>query len=144
MTQPPTTQRPRPVVNQDNEFFWDGVARGELLAQQCDDCGEVRHPPSPMCPWCQSLHWHPSPSSGRGQIYSFVVAHRPLPPGFAGPVPIALVELEEGWRFLAGFSDAALEDLRIGLPVVTEFVEVEPGLVLPQFRPVDTLEEVPK
>lgn len=141
MTQAPAPQRPRPVVNQDNEFFWDGVTHGELRVQQCDSCGKVRHPPGPMCPWCQSFDWHARTSSGRGEIYSFVVAHRPLPPGFVGPVPIVLVELEEGWRFLAGISGVDPGGLRVGMPVVTEFVEVEPGFVLPQFRPAQSQED---
>ncbi|WP_432841545.1 Zn-ribbon domain-containing OB-fold protein [Dactylosporangium sp. CA-092794] len=141
MTQASPAARPRPAVNQDNAFFWDGVARGELLVQRCADCGHLRHPPGPMCPWCQSFNWHEVASCGRGRVYSFVVAHRPLPPGFAGPVPIVLVDMDEGWRFLAGIGGIEPAGLRIGLPVVVDFVEFEPGFVLPHFRPAPTSEE---
>ena len=37
----------------------------------------LRHPPGPMCPDCHSLEWDTVEASGRGTLYSFVVAHQP-------------------------------------------------------------------
>ena len=77
--------RPRPVVNDDNRFFWEGVERGELLIQRCSGCGELRHPPRPMCPSCHSLEWDAVRASGRGTVHSYVVPHHPRLPAFPEP-----------------------------------------------------------
>ena len=49
--------RPRPSINQDVAFFWEGVAEGKLLIQRCLKCQALRHPPGPGCPKCSSLEW---------------------------------------------------------------------------------------
>lgn len=128
-------RHPRPAINRDNAFFWEGVARGELLLQRCADCGQLRHPPGPMCPSCHSLRWETRPASGRGVVHSYVVMHYPAIPPFEMPHPVVLVDLEEGVRFVAGIRGVAPENIRIGMPVEVEFIEVEPGFRVPGFRP---------
>jgi uncharacterized OB-fold protein/acyl dehydratase len=127
--------RPRPGITEDNRFFWDGLAEGRLLIQRCAGCGALRHPPGPMCPRCQSLDWDALEASGRGRVYSYVVAHHPAIPPFEYPHLIALVELEEGTRLVAELAGLRPEEARIGAPVVCEIAEVEPGRWLPRFRP---------
>jgi uncharacterized OB-fold protein/acyl dehydratase len=127
-------KRPRPAVTHDNAFFWEGIARGQLLLQRCK-CGRFRHPPGPVCPSCRSFDWEPVAAGGRGRVYSFVVAHHPAIPPFEYPNPIALVELEEGPRLVANLVGVAPEAIRIGMPVECEIVEVEEGFRLPRFRP---------
>ena len=56
-------------------------------------------------------------------------------PPFEVPNLIVLVELEEGTRIVSNLVGVAREDVRIGLPVAVEFAEVEPGRLLPRFRP---------
>ena len=126
---------PRPAMTRDNLFFWEGVKEKKLLVKKCAGCGYVMHPPTPMCPKCGSFEWHTVESTGRGTIHSFVVMHHPQIPPFQYPNPIVLVDLEEGWRFTANMRDAKPEDIKIGDPVEIEFVEVEPGYLLPAFRP---------
>ena len=46
-----------------------------------------------------------------------------------------LVELEEGTRLVSNLVGAGREQVKIGMPVVCEIVEVEEGFKLPQFRP---------
>jgi uncharacterized OB-fold protein/acyl dehydratase len=128
-------RRPRPGLTEDNRFFWEGLAEGRLLIQRCVGCGALRHPPGPACPACRSLAWDTVESSGRGRVYSFVVAHHPPVPPFAYPHPIALVELEEGTRLVAELAGVAPDAIEIGMPVACEIVEVEEGLRLPRFRP---------
>ncbi len=132
---PPAMRRMRPVRNQDNNFFWEGVEKGELRIQKCEACGTLRHPPAPMCPACQSPEWGVVVSSGRGEVYSYAVMHQPPIPPFDYPNPIVLVELEEGTRLVSNLVEAKPEELRIGLPVEVLYPEVEEGLALPQFRP---------
>jgi uncharacterized OB-fold protein len=77
--------------------FWEGCARGELLVQACEACGARRMPPRPMCPRCQSTSARWEQTSGRGRVWSFIVAHPPLLPAYAEKAPYnaIVVELEE-------------------------------------------------
>jgi uncharacterized OB-fold protein len=127
-------RRPRPGLTHDNAFFWDGVKRRKLLIQRCAGCGELRHPPGPMCPGCQSLEWDAVEASGRGTVYSYVVAHYPATPPFDYPHVIALIQLDEGTRLVSNVVGTPLAEVRIGMPVELEFAEVEEGYLLPQFR----------
>jgi uncharacterized protein len=127
-------RHPRPAITHDNAFFWEGLNRGELLLQCCKGCGRLRHPPGPMCPHCHSLQWSPVACRGRGTIHSFVVVHQPKLPGLDYPLPVVLVELEEGVRIVANLLDTLSEAIAIGRPVAVEFREVEPGYSLPAFR----------
>jgi uncharacterized OB-fold protein len=74
-------------------------------------------------------------SSGRGTVYSYVVVHHPQVPAFDYPLPIAVVELQEGTRLVADLVGVAPDAVRIGMPVAVEFVAVDDELTLPLFRP---------
>jgi len=132
---PPPARRPRPAISDDTRFFWEGVERGELLIQRCGACGELRHPPRPMCPRCRGLEWDTVKASGRGHVHSYVVPHHPRMPGFPERYVVALVDLEEGTRLVTNLAGVAPEDVRIGMPVVLECTKVDDELVLPLFRP---------
>ena len=77
--------------------FWAACARGELAVQVCGGCGARRMPPRPMCPQCRSVEVSWVPTSGRGRVWSFIVAHPPLLPAFATEAPYnaIVVELED-------------------------------------------------
>jgi uncharacterized OB-fold protein/acyl dehydratase len=128
-------RRPRPAVSDDTRFFWDGVERGELLIQRCTACGELRHPPRPMCPTCRSLDWDTVHASGRGNVHSFVVPHHPRLDAFPERYVVALVDLEEGTRLVTNLIDVEPEDVRIGMPVELAITEVDDERTLPLFRP---------
>ena len=70
----------RPMINRDTEFFWDGTAVGELRIQTCNACGELRHPPGPVCPVCHAMDRGYVVASGRGTVHSFLVPPRPCRP----------------------------------------------------------------
>ncbi len=95
------TQIIRPVRNQDTEFFWEGTLLGELRIQKCNACGLLRHPPGPVCPACHAMDRGFVVASGRGTIFSFLVHHAPRCRAGSCRSTIALVELEEGVRFVA-------------------------------------------
>jgi uncharacterized OB-fold protein len=134
---PAAGSRPRPkaAVTHDNRFFWEGVAQRELRIQRCSACGRLQHPPGPMCPACHGLDLGWVRSQGRGTVYSYVWVHHPALPYFENPNLVVLVELEEGTRIVSNLVGAAREEVRIGMPVAVEFAEVEPGRLLPRFRP---------
>jgi uncharacterized OB-fold protein len=131
----PRPPRPRPAITQDNAFFFDGARQGKLLVQRCSACGVLRHPPRPACSACGSLDWDTVEASGRGSVFSFVVVHHPQVPAFDYPLPIAVVELEEGTRLVADLIGVEPADVRIGMPVVADMVAVDDELTLPMFRP---------
>lgn len=134
---PAKPPRPRPSTNLDNQFFFDGAKEHKLLIQRCTACGALRHPPGPMCPSCQSLDWEAVEASGRGTLYSFVVNHYPQVPSFDYPLPVGLIELEEGVRIVADLTDVDPADVEIGMAVEVVFTEHDPDLTLPQFRPAE-------
>ena len=123
---------PRPAITHDNAFFWEGINNRKLLFQSTG--GRLRHPPSPMDPISGSLEFDIVESSGRGTIHSFVVMHQPRLPDFDYPLPVVLVELEEGVRIIANLLDADVGDVAIGQAVEVDFIEIEPDYLLPAFR----------
>jgi len=131
----PAPTRPDPIVSRDAEFYWEGALRGELLGQACASCGELRHPPRPMCPRCHSVERKIVPLSGRGTVYSWVIPRHPQPVGFAESPVVALIELEEGIRLVSNVVGAAPGQVRQGLPVEVAFERTRGGKAVPVFRP---------
>jgi len=125
---------PRPSVTRDSEFFWDALKQRRLCVRRCRACHHLHHPPGPMCPKCHSLEWEPAELSGRGTVHSFVIVHQPQLPGFSYPLPVALVQMEEGVRLVGNLTGTAHGAVSIGLPVQADFIEVEAGYVLYAFR----------
>jgi uncharacterized OB-fold protein/acyl dehydratase len=128
-------RRPRPVLTQDNAFWFEGARERKLLIQRCASCGKLRHPPRPMCGECRSLEWDTVEASGRGTVYSYVVNHHPQVPAFDYPLAVGLVELEEGTRLVANVVGVEPADVPVGMPVEVEFVDHDPELTLPAFHP---------
>lgn len=127
--------RPRPALTQDNAFWFEGAKEHQLLIQRCAQCGELRHPPGPVCPQCRSYEWDTVEASGRGTVYSYVVNHYPQVPAFDYPLPVGLIELEEGTRLVANLVGVEPGDVSVGLPVEVEWQDHDPDLSLPAFRP---------
>src|SRR5688572_2719282 len=135
----------RPVVDEYSQPFWDGTAAGELRVQACGDCGRLRFPPRPMCPWCRSLAMDWQVMSGRGSVYSFVVPHPPLLPAYAevAPFNVVLVELEEDRTIrmvgnLVADENAPINSIgpasiQIGEPVRVVFAKTSDDVALPQW-----------
>lgn len=131
------TSRLAPTVTPDTQFFWDGVKAHKLLIQRCAACATLRHPPRPMCPRCNSLEWDTLESSGRGELFSFVLPRHPPLPWFEPGYIVALVDLEEGTRLVSNLCDVDPAQAEIGMAVEVVYEEFDGGLVLPLFRPVD-------
>ncbi|HET8604218.1 MAG TPA: bifunctional MaoC family dehydratase N-terminal/OB-fold nucleic acid binding domain-containing protein [Marmoricola sp.] len=124
----------RPTINRDSAYFWEGTRAGELRIQRCGSCGALRHPPGPTCPQCLSFDRTHLVASGRGTVFSYVVHRHPPIPGYDLPIPIALVDLEEGVRVVATVEGVAPEELRIGMPVEVDFRRIDDELTLPVWR----------
>lgn len=128
--------RPRPAINLDNAFFFESLnERGELSIQQCDECEELRHPPVPMCPDCNSLHWSPKVMGGHGIVHSYVVLYHPIVPPFEPGYMVAVIELDEGPRVVMNIEGIAREDVHIDMPVTVTAKRLDRDLVLPVAGP---------
>ncbi|TMR32551.1 DNA-binding protein [Nonomuraea zeae] len=125
----------RPAVNQDTAFFWDGVRDGELRIQTCADCGELRHPPGPMCPQCRSANRTHTVARGIGTLYSYVVHHHPPVPGRDTPFVVGVVELPEGVRMVGNVVDCPIEEVGAGMPLRVTYRQMDDRLVLPMWAP---------
>jgi uncharacterized OB-fold protein/acyl dehydratase len=132
---PPKPLRPRPAVNRDNAFFFEGAAEHKLLIQRCTSCSQLRHPPGPMCPNCHSTEWDTVESTGRGTVHSYVVNHYPQVPAFDYPLLVGLIDLEEGTRLVSNLVDIEPADVVIGMPVAVRWLDAGEGLTLPVFAP---------
>ena len=131
--QPQHGELPRPPAGGITTPFWQGCARGELLFQRCQACGEANFPPVEHCRSCLSAELVWQPGQGRGDIYSFTVVHRAVTPAFRAPYAPAIVTLVEGYQMLTNIIGLPPGRLRIGLPVVARFHQVNPDLWLPYF-----------
>jgi uncharacterized protein len=136
-----------PLRDDDSGPFWEGTKAGELRMQRCGGCGRLRFPPRPMCPWCRSMESDWPVMSGRGTIWSFVVAHPPLLPAYAALAPynVIVVALEEDPTIrlvgnLVASDDGPINDIdpstiEIGQPVRVVFQELDEDTVLPRWKP---------
>lgn len=83
--------------------FRDGLAKGELLIQQCEACGKPNMYPRFACPHCQSEELGWARASGEGRLMSVTVLRAGAPVGFEDELPYALgvVRLAEDVQLLA-------------------------------------------
>lgn len=133
----PKALRPRPAINPDNAFWFEAAKEHRLVIQRCADCKSLRHPPGPCCPQCGSFAWDTVESSGNGHVYSYVVNHHPRHPAFDYPLIVAVIELAEGTRLIANMTGIEPDDVEIGMPVALDWIDPDPDLSLPVFRPAE-------
>jgi uncharacterized protein len=71
--------------------WFDALARDTLLIRHCPRCGHYSRPDAAACPACHAdeLEW--VTALGTGTVVSVVIDH-----GGKDPVPLGLVELDEG------------------------------------------------
>ena len=128
-------RRAAPWVTRDSEFFWEAAKREQLVAQCCSGCGELRSPPRPMCPHCNSIESEARVLAGRGSGYTWVIPRYPVIPGFEGTHIVAVVDLEEGIRMVSNICEIAYEDISADMPVEVFFEDMQEGYKIPLFRP---------
>ena len=127
-----------PAPDADSKPFWDGCREHRLKFQQCAACGEVRWPPSILCPQCHSQDTRWMEASGRGTIYTFAVYHQAFHPAFKGKLPyvVAVVKLDEGPMLLTNLVGRPPDSLACEMPVQVEWDDISEEYSLPKFRPI--------
>ena len=124
---------PQPALLPHAALFAEGGRAGALRVQRCPACGMVPEFPRIACPGCfGELEW--IEASGRGRVFTFGVVRRPHHERFEPELPIvlAVIELEEGARYISAIVGADRLETAIGSRVV---LASQGGFSpLPQFR----------
>ena len=126
--------RPDPIQRIDTAFFWKGCEDGELLAQKCEPCDKLWHPPRPVCPTCHTLEKSYVKLSGKGKVVSWVRQVRPGSFGFEKSPIVILVELDEGLRFVSNL--VGEDPPEFGEVVEVDFEATSGGKAVPVFKRV--------
>lgn len=135
----PEVPTPKPMMNEDTKEFWDKLQETKQLHfQRCSNCQTYMHPPGPVCRECHTLDREWVPAQGKGTVYSYVIYHRPVHPGFEVPYEVVLVEMEEGVRLVANMIDCEPDEVYIGMPVEVVVDQVFEDIALPKFKRQNT------
>jgi hypothetical protein len=125
--------RPVPVPDAASQPFFDGTAKGQYLLRYCNVCQRHLGPAAEVCDSCfgNELEWRES--SGKGSIYSFVLNHQVIHPGFKdlAPYSVIVVELAEGPRVTSTY-DGPNEEIEVDLPVKVTFEDLG-SVTVPKF-----------
>ena len=121
-----------------NRPFWEGCKAGKLLAQKCDESGEVWLPPSPISPITRNDAWNWVELSGRGRVWSWVVMHQRYFKSFSDDIPynIAQIKLDEGPMLISNIVGIANSEIQADMSVCAIFEDVTDEFTLPKFSPV--------
>lgn len=137
----PVVATPRPVPDAISSGFWQAAGEGRLVAQSCDRCARLQHPPEPACRSCGHDSLSFAPLSGRATLYSWTILHDAPAPGFQDRLPLILgvVELAEQPHLLMSTAlvDMAASDLALGRSLVARFEPLAPDCTLVHFAPAE-------
>jgi len=128
---------PPPLADTITLPWWNAAAGHRLVVQRCAACQRTRHPPAPICPQCRSTDADWKELSGRGEVYTYTLVHRPMAAGQKLPFVVAVVALEDsgGLRMISNLVDVAPADVAIGMPVEVVWEDMSDELAIPRFRP---------
>lgn len=130
-----------PVVDNTSIEYWKAAKEREvILLRHCNSCGTNIFYPRPFCPACDSDDVRWQAASGRATLYTFsIVRHNDLPP-FNGRTPYvaAVVRLEEGPHMVTNLVEVEFDQVRIGMPLSAQFMQIDEEFTLPVFRPAES------
>jgi hypothetical protein len=90
-----------------------------IAGSKCPRCDAVVAPPAPYCPR-HPVAMTPVDLPGVGEVVTFTTLHS-APEGFRSPLHIALVELDDGARFVCHGSET--KGLKVGATVAIEAID---------------------
>lgn len=116
--------------------YWQSCKEHAMRLQRCDACGNFRFSPGYVCDRCGSTDMTWTPVSGRGEVHTCTVVHRPAA-GFASePYVWALIELDEGAVMASNVVGCPVGDVHIGMAVEVVYDDVSAEWTVPRFRPL--------
>jgi uncharacterized OB-fold protein len=128
---------PQPMADAISLPWWQAAAEHRLVVQRCTGCGRTRLPPAPVCPACRGFDSDWKEVSGRGEVYTYTIVHRPMAAEQKLPFVIAVIALEDagGVRMMSNLVDVDPSRVAIGLPVELVWEDMSAELAVPRFRP---------
>jgi uncharacterized OB-fold protein len=112
------TRNTKPVVvpDSDSAVFWAAINESRFLIQHCRDCKKPQFYARSVCTHCKGSRLEWKEASGRGKIASFSVVQRAPLDAFRADVPyvLALIDLEEGVRFMCNVINCDPWKVKIG------------------------------
>jgi uncharacterized OB-fold protein len=134
-----TAERPRrmePPASEVAAPFWDATKERRLIVQWCRPCDRAIFYPRETCPGCLGTDIEWRDCAGTGSLYSFTVNHlSPSPTGTEGPFPVAIVELDEGFRMMSNVVGCDNDDLKVGMALKVTWDPMSDGRHYPMFEP---------
>lgn len=132
-----TPLTPVPPASPESEAFWNATAMDRLFVKFCNSCNKAHAYPRAHCPFCFSVdtEWRESP--GRGEVYSYTVMRREMPPRV-----VSYVRLDEGVILLTNIVGCDVDEVHIGQRVKVVFPRAEDGPCVPAFAPASPAQEI--
>lgn len=127
-------ERILPKITELTRPYWDACRDGELLLQQCADCGRHQFYPRIICNHCMAgdLRW--VAAAGTGEIASFTVVRRAISRAYEAPYIVALIDLTEGVRMMSLIVGTDPDSVAVSDRVSVDFEAWSPEVSLPVFR----------
>ena len=115
--------------------FWDGARERTLMLQRDRRSGTMHWPPKPLYWNGGELEWFAA--SGKGTVYTYVVAYEPFLPAFMHLLPhiMVVVETEEGPRIVGHMIECRPEEMSFGMKVRVAFKDLTDQVTLPVWEP---------
>jgi uncharacterized OB-fold protein len=128
---------PMPMADRTTLPWWEATAQHRLVVQRCTACGHTRLPPTPVCSECRSTASDWLEVSGRGEVYTYTIVHRPIAADQQLPYVIGVIALENagGVRIISNVVGVSADDVEIGMPVELVWEDMSADLAIPRFRP---------
>lgn len=138
---PEVQAKPMPLPDAYSRPYWEGANQGLFRFQRCRACARAQFYSRSLCSHCQGIDLEWQSAAGTGRVASFSVVHRAPLAAFAGNVPyvLALVDMDEGFRFMCNVLNCDPAAVRIGMRVRVTF-ETRPGSEqkIPQVEPSES------
>lgn len=117
--------KPAVVPDSDSAIFWAAINESRFLVQHCRDCGKTQFYARSICTGCKGSRLEWKEASGEGKVASFSVVQRAPLEAFRADVPyvLALIDLEEGVRFMCNVINCDPGKVKIGDAVKVVYEE---------------------
>ena len=133
------TNKALPTITPLTQPFWEAAKDHRLTVQACQECGLHLWYPKPWCTECGSRDLKWKDVDGKGKVYSFTIIRQVVQNSLAFesdlPFVLAIIELDQGPRFIAPLTGVKLEEVKIGMRVKVTFPDTAGDICLPKFEP---------
>jgi uncharacterized protein len=129
--------RPTQLESTEAGPYWEGTRTRRLVLPWCTSCDRPFWYPRAACPGCHGTDIEWREATGRGTVYAVSVQHNAALPEFKDQVPyaVALVELDEGVRFMSNIVNTEPTAVAVGQQVRLSWEPLEDGRAIAVFEP---------